>query len=287
MTIGAALAYARKRLRTDTNPALDAELLLAQALTWERAAVLAHPEATVSPRANLHFRWLVWQRKRGVPLAYLRGAQDFYGRDFFVNRGTLIPRPDTEVVVERALALVREHGLKNIIDVGTGSGCIAITLALELPTCTVYATDNSERALRVAKKNTVHWGATKRITFLHGNLLEPLQDLPSALLPNTLLIANLPYLKSAEVQGELTFEPQTALVSGADGLEHYQTLFSQLNSLERNSRPGWLVLEMHPPTAAAVAELCKQTFTNCHTAISPDLAGLPRTLAVELDTAQR
>lgn len=281
MNVREALKHAEAYLRRSASPALDAELLLAHVLGLERSTLLAHPEKSLNQGVFIRYRWLVARRQRGVPLAYLVGYKDFYGRRFAVSRATLIPRPATELVVEHALALAEQPGVKNFIDVGTGSGCLGITLAAELPGTAVIATDISARALAVARRNAQAHGVAARVRLLHGNLLEPAvrHKLTS---PRSLVVANLPYLTPAEVQGEIMFEPRRGLVGGADGLTYYRELASQLAALKAQVRPGWLVLEAHPPRVPALLALLKNILPKSQATVEPDLAGWPRVLVVAL-----
>ena len=232
MTIAQLLNTAERKLANSASPRLDAEVLLAHVLKVPRSTLLAQIKTDLSlchfsiradrkmtrkfigPRtlAKLRFKWLAWQRKRGVPVAYLTHHKEFYGRSFFMNKSVLIPRPETEVLTECVIRSIRANrAITRAVDVGTGSGCIAVTLACELPHLKVVATDISKAALRVAQKNSAHHGVADRITFLHGNLLEPLiatgnpveargpRGFTSSPLANSLRIANLPYLLSEEI----------------------------------------------------------------------------------------
>jgi release factor glutamine methyltransferase len=219
----------------------------------------------------------------GIPIAYLTHQREFYGRIFNVTRATLVPRPETEVLVEEALRVLRaNHNLTNIVDLGTGSGCIAITLSLELPNRTVTATDESAAALAVAQHNAQRLGA-EHIHFLHGSLLQPLRALLSSDFgQHTVLVANLPYLSPNEYRGNLRFEPRSALVSGHDGLNLYRQLFQELSALPESRRPSYVVLELHAPQADTLIELTKNTFQQCDVQVTPDLAALPRVLTIRL-----
>lgn len=281
MNIHQALEQAQHDLGKSTSPTLDAEVLLAHVLHVERGYLLAHREKRLNPVAVIRYRWLVARRQHGIPLAYLVGYKDFYGRRFKVNRATLIPRPETEGLVERALSLARQHGLDNIIDVGTGTGCIAISLAAELTNISVMACDVSARALVVARRNARAHGVYTRLQLLRGNLLEPAIRL-GLMTARSLVVANLPYLTPREVQGEITFEPRGALVGGADGLACYRTLLQQLAALPPEQWPGWLVLEVHPPTINELLALLKNILPKSQAGVNSDLAGLPRILTVAL-----
>ncbi|HFD39187.1 MAG TPA: peptide chain release factor N(5)-glutamine methyltransferase, partial [Anaerolineae bacterium] len=170
------------------SPRFDAELLLAHLLGTNRAAILAHPDRSLSPELDARFRNLVARRADREPLAYLLGHREFYGLDFLVDPRVLIPRPETEHLVEEALRLAsRLPPSLRIADVGTGSGAIAVALAVHLPQALVYALDASAEALAVAAANAQRHGVAGRIRCLAGDLLTPL---PEAV---DLIVANLPY----------------------------------------------------------------------------------------------
>ncbi|MDZ4229879.1 MAG: HemK/PrmC family methyltransferase, partial [Candidatus Veblenbacteria bacterium] len=233
MTRAQALSHGSALLSAPSpSPALDAEVLLAYACGCNRSELLAHLEEPLPLLRGWRFRWLIHRRWSGIPVAYLTHEKEFYGRSFYVNRYVLTPRPETELMIEAALGTIHANGsIATIIDVGTGSGCIAITLALELPHLKVLATDTSAPALAVAKKNATHYGVDTRITFLRGNLIKPLLATPYPLLSNSLLLANLPYLTTDEIKGELTSEPRDALDGSSDGLKYYRLLIEQLMTL--------------------------------------------------------
>lgn len=233
MTVSETLSAAKARLQNISDaPALDAERLLLVALgQTESSWLFAHPDFAI-PQSQLEpFNTALEQRCLGRPLAYIIGAQWFYGREFAVTPDVLIPRPETEQLVDKALAVMPAlrqklgHPLV-VADIGTGSGCIAITLALEAtPNIiqTIYATDVSPAALDVARHNSKKFGTDPRITFLEGNLLEPLSGKPL-----DLIVSNPPYVPSAEIAlahqspatRGLSFEPRLALDGGPDGSQY-------------------------------------------------------------------
>lgn len=211
-------------------PNLDAERLLLHALKEKDASSLyTHPATEVSDIQLEQWQAMLDKRKKGMPLAYLLGGQEFYGRYFLVNEHVLIPRPETEQLVERALLKIRQlhqrlkHPL-SISDIGTGSGCIAITLALEAPEYIkhIYATDISSRALELARRNAQLHAVTDNFTFIQGNLLDPIQSQGI-----DLIVSNPPYVPSHEIDQALScprpetvglqFEPRLALDGGPDG----------------------------------------------------------------------
>lgn len=198
---------------------------------------VAHPEARLTPKQQLFFFSLAAKRRRGLPFAYLTGHQGFYGLDFFVSKDVLIPRPETEQLIDWALTNVDRKKPTTIIDVGTGSGCIAITLAKYLPAANIIASDVSDNALTVAKKNARLHKVSNHITFRRGSLL-------SVLKPNEkpdLVVANLPYLTKPQLKN-VPHEPKLALHGGTRGLELIETLIAQI--AERNIAKA--ILEIDP-----------------------------------------
>ena len=235
---------------------LDLELIISRAINKTREFVLAYPEYKLNKYQVLRIKHDVSRRVKGEPLAYILGKKEFYGLDFKVDKNVLIPRPETEILIEEALNCIQESKIKNqelrIIDIGTGSGNIIISLAdklnshkLQTTNYKLYGIDISPKALKIAKFNAKKHGIDKKIKFLHGNLLEPFLNSKNYKLKtkNYLIIANLPYLdtgwknllNSSETRG-LKFEPQIALYAGKDGLNAYQKLAQQLKLLITNCK---------------------------------------------------
>ena len=193
---------------------LDADVLLAHALGIPKELLYAHPEAPVDGDAEAAFRALLDRRATGEPVAYLRGWKEFYGLRFSVDPRVLIPRPETETLVEAVLS----SGARLVADIGTGSGAIAVALATRSPACRVIATDISEEALAVARANVVAHGVADRVELRQGDLLAPIRERVDA------VAANLPYLTDASVEewtrerSSLAFEPRSAVLAGVDGL---------------------------------------------------------------------
>lgn len=268
LTVGQALQQATRLLSEHgiDNPRLTAEVLLTRALEKERVYLYAHPEAPLSERAWIHFgRWL-HERTQGKPLQYITSEQEFYGRPFRVGPGALIPRPETEQLIELAL----QNEPTRVLDIGTGSGILAITLALEwgIPT---YATDLSEPALRIAQGNAIRLGA--RVHFLQA-------DLAAGCAPGAWggIITNPPYVPVGDeptLQREVrNWEPREALYSGVDGLDHYRRLEPVTRQLLRPG--GWLLGEFGQGQSEALRELFAGW---SEVTIHPDLAQIPRVLA--------
>jgi release factor glutamine methyltransferase len=234
------------------SPRRDALVLLEDTLQKDRAWVLAHPEYELGSQELAAVQKLIQMRLDRVPLAYIRGKAWFFDRFFAVNEHVLIPRPESESFIEILKSLQpTTYNLKPIVDIGTGSGALAITVKLELPDAEVIATDLSLKALEVAQKNAQNH--TTDITFLCGDLLDPLTDVQLA---GSTIIANLPYVpNSAEKSPELSLEPSEALFSGDDGLEHYRKFWQQIQ--RRNGKPQYILteaLESQHPTLIELAQ---------------------------------
>lgn len=264
-TVAELLAEGRSRL-----PAAEARLLLAEVLGKDLAWLLAHGEATFEAASAARYRAYVARRAAGEPIAYLLGRREFYGRDFRVTPAVLIPRPESELLVEAALARLAATTAADVLDLGTGSGCLAVTIALERPLCRVTAIDVSDEALAVARENARRLRAT--VDFLLG-------DWYAALPPArrfALIVANPPYVAAADPhlqEGDLRFEPRRALTDGADGLVALSRIIGEA---PRWLLPGgWLFVEHGYDQAAAVAELlCAAGFRELET--HRDLAGIVR-----------
>lgn len=251
--------------------ALEGEVLLARALAMPRASLLAHLDDVVVNDSALLWHESVKRRVAGEPLAYILGTKEFYGRPFQVTPDTLVPRPETEELVDHVLA----ESAVNIIDVGTGSGCIAVTLALE-SSSTVWGSDISAAALNVARLNAATYGATAR--FIEADLLDWPETLPEA--ATTILVANLPYVPDQWVDEhfELQAEPALALRGGADGLEVIRRLLQWCQ--QHQWFPATLWLEIDPAQAAAVHALSPHPAE-----FFPDMAGQTRFVKITRRTA--
>ena len=270
------LARGVRRLRasaagagTGATPELDAELLLAHALGTSRARLRSHSETLIGNAQSRRYLDFIERRATGEPLAYVTGYRDFWSLRLTVTPAVLVPRPETELLVERALALHGEE-FGRIADLGTGSGAIALSLAQERPGWQVTATDVSQDALEVARANATALGL-QRVQFLHGSWLEPLTDRTF-----DLIISNPPYVAAddpALQDPALRHEPRAALTPGADGLSSLRAL---IRSAARNlERDGWLLLEHGSDQARDVAgELVAHGFR--HVRSHRDLAGHER-----------
>ncbi|MFU8796147.1 MAG: peptide chain release factor N(5)-glutamine methyltransferase [Dehalococcoidia bacterium] len=258
----------------------EAELLVGHVLSMSRTQLYTTPERELMPAETERLATLVRRRLEREPAAYILGHCRFYDIDFQVDRRTLIPRPETELLVEKALEIAHRLHEPNkhilIADIGTGCGAIAVSLALALPEATIYATDVSPSALQVAEKNCRRHAVDHRVRLLAGNLLEPL--------PHTvdMVVANLPYVRSddlaalsPEIRG---FEPLIALAGGEDGLDKIRETLEQ--SPSKLTDRGCLVLEIGQGQAGAVTSLVERHFPQADVELVPDLAGIPRVITV-------
>lgn len=247
-----------------------------------RTDLLAAPERELSEETRERLNEWLRRRLAREPLPYITGWQEFYGRRFHVDRRVLIPRPESEALVEQALAFARERLIANPLfaDIGTGSGALAVTLACELPAARVIATDLSVDALDVARANAIANGVSGRVEFRRGDLTEPFSERCD------IIVCNPPYvlagfLDGPESQPELAFEPRSALDGGPDGMDVYRPLISGLPVILKPSNSA-AYIEIDPPVAAACVAAAKTAFPGAEVAALTDLAGLERCLAIEI-----
>ncbi len=264
---------------------LDTQVLLEHVLEIDRAILYAHPEREVTPEQEQQFLALIKRRMQGEPIAYLIGHEEFYGLDFLVDKRVLIPRPETEMLVETALRLVRERldarQTPLVADIGTGSGAIPITLAVQEPRLPyLYAVDISTDALAVAMQNCQHHHVEQRVHLLHGDLLTPLPETVD------MLIANLPYVGTDEVsvmtRDVLNYEPHQALFSGPNGLDLVQRFFEQVRALEKLKVHGVMLLEIGYRQRELLTKLLANIFPDATVTFQKDYAGWDRMLQVTL-----
>lgn len=273
MTLATALAQGKKLLERGRVgvPQLTAEVLLCRALRREKVYLYAHPEHELSEVEWLHFGRYLHERLSGKPTQYITKRQEFYGREFLVTPDVMIPRPETEHLVEAVIEVGR--GAETIVDAGTGSGAIAVTLALET-NAMVAATDISEAALRVAAKNAQNLGAD--VGFLRCDLCAALGSGEV-----DVLVSNPPYVPDSEVeslQREVRdFEPRVALCGGDEGLDYYRRLSEEGPRLLRPG--GWLALELGIRQLDAVRGMLSEPWHSPR--VIDDLAGLPRVLLAQ------
>ena len=278
MTLKQALTRARGILTANNieDAPLECELLLMHVLGISRVQLYIDLNRKLGSEQEENFWNLVKRRLSGEPTAYITGHREFYGLDFYVNSSVLIPRPESELLVEKSLNLTQNHAVSAIAEIGTGCGAIAISLALNLPQVKIYATDVSAPALRVALFNCKKHGVINRICLLQGNMLNPLPE------PVDLIIANLPYVKESELSQmrSASFEPQLALNGGPDGLERIRQLCSQVSSKLRPE--GCLLLEIGQRQRQAVITLLHSLFPLARVEVAPDLSGIDRVVSLVL-----
>ena len=246
-------------------------------LVCDRAHLYAHPERVLSSDELSRYHAALEQRRRGMPLQYITGHQEFWGLDLAVSPAVLIPRPETEHVVESVLEMVRGMEAPRIVDVGTGSGCIALALAKELPRAAIHAVDISPAALEVARANAARHGLSQRIQFQESDLLSAMSGATGNF---DFVVSNPPYIGETEresLQREVRdFEPAAALFAGKTGLEVIQRLIPQAARCLKSG--GWLVQEIGDGQAAAVTKLLQgwNTIT-----LRQDLRGTQRVIAAQ------
>ena len=260
------------------SPRLNAELLLLFVLGRERAYLYAHPERELTADEQSQYDEVIHERARGCPTQYITGHQEFWGLDLLVSPAVLIPRPETEHVVETVLELVKEYqfdgpGRLRIIDVGTGSGCIALALASELPHAEIHACDVSDEALEMARINAARLALGSKVLFRRSDLLAVYAGEKF-----DFVISNPPYVGEADadkVQKQVReFEPKIAVFCGHEGMDIYRRLIPQARE---HLRPGgWFVAEIGYSEEAKVRELLKDWR---EVQVTPDLQGIPRVIA--------
>jgi release factor glutamine methyltransferase len=252
--------------------ALDAEVLARHVLDCDRATLLTRARDPLPTAFNRLFQALVARRADREPVAYIVGHREFWGLDFDVSPSVLIPRPETELIIEEALlSLPRRDAVRHIVDVGTGSGCLAVTLAVEFPAARITATDMSHDALAVAYRNAEKHNTLGRMTFVHADLLQGVQ--PAA----DLIVSNPPYVAASDaatLPPEVgRYEPASALYGGEDGLDVILELFG---SAQPQLAPGgWLIVEFGFGQDAAVRDIAQRTGWTI-VRLRSDLQGIPR-----------
>ena len=270
-----ALNQAIDQLRDSPSSSLDAEVLLCHVLHERRSYLLSWPEKSLSEEQQSAYQALLDRRSNGEPIAYITGEREFWSLPFKVNKHTLIPRPETELLVEAALELgdscYKTNRKLSIVDLGTGSGCIALSLAKERPDWQIYAIDCSQQALEIARQNATAL-ATKNVCFMQSNWFDELGKTACF----DLVLANPPYIAEGAphlLQGDVRFEPRLALVSGKDGLDDIRTLANE--SFLHLNKNGWVIFEVGYNQASEVAEIVYSAGFN-YVFFKKDLAGIKR-----------
>ena len=278
MTVHDILNESTKTLEAVDIPSarLDAEVLLSFCLGCDHLEFYKNPDMTISETQLAAFRNLIARRLRWEPVAYITGCKEFWSFTLEVNSSVLIPRPDTEIIVEEALSICRKIDSSEIkiLDIGTGSGAIAIALALEITGAKVMATDISEVALNVARKNATVLGLQDKIEFKLGNLFEPVDG------SFDIIVCNPPYISAKDYEelpaGVKNYEPREALLAGKSGLEIYEKLVYQAAGFVQKN--GWLLLEIGAKQETGVCGIMEATGFYDSLEMSRDYAGLPRVI---------
>ena len=252
--------------------ALDADLLMRDALDWDHATWLTRRDDAAGPEAAQAFAARITRRAAREPVAYIRGVQEFYGRTFLVARGVLIPRPETELLVDEATALLAALPAPRVADIGTGSGCLAITLALECPATTVVATDISPEALAVARVNVDRHDVAGRVRLVETSLLD------GVALPFDLIVTNPPYVPDTDARSlapeVMAYEPPTALFAGADGLRDVRAIVTL--AVTALAPGGALVMEIGTGQWPRVRTLLAEAGLGMQACVRHDLQDIPR-----------
>jgi release factor glutamine methyltransferase len=258
------------------DASLEAEILLRHTLKISSAQLYQGLDTQISKTDESKYYRLVERRRQGEPTAYITGHREFYGLDFSVDHNVLIPRPESEFLVEKALEIASRRDITTIVDVGTGCGAIAISLAMNLTGIKIYAVDISLSALEVARRNCRRLGIEDKIEFLHGNMLEPLPG------PVDLIVANLPYVRESEIpeRGPLSFEPVLALNGGLDGTSMIGTLCNQ--AAGKLAPGGCVLLEIGEGQADAVTDIVREAYSSARIETTVDYAGIVRVVGVYL-----
>jgi len=282
-TVGETLDGLLSRLeKTSDTPGLDAQVLMARLLNRPRSWVLAHPEVILTGNQYAALEALVARLEGGEPLPYILGSWEFFGQEFEVTPDVLIPRPETELLVERAIAWLRKQGCGNrelrVMDVGTGSGCIAISLAVFVSGLSITATDISPAALKVARRNAEKMNVSGCITFLEDDLFS------NPLIPDRffLIVANPPYIPSNTLHKIPVYgrEPTLALDGGSDGLRLIRRILTEVPN--RLSAGGLLLMEIEASEGPAVLASVSDALTKARIHLHQDLAGRDRLLEVQV-----
>ena len=278
-TIESALSWARTILKPISESyAKEARLLLADVMQTTHEFLMRYPERTLTFQQADEFNRLVTERSKGTPIAYLLGRRGFFDIEVTVTPDVLIPRPETELLVEKAIEWARHRGHCFIVDVGAGSGVIALVLAKHLPNAHVTGIDVSENALQVAQQNSLQLGLDKRVRWVQGDMLRPLVERREKA---DLIVANLPYIPTADLATleVARHEPHLALDGGVDGLDPIRRLLADVPAVLKPD--GLVLMEIGADQGQAVRNLVQQSHPQLQViTVETDLAGLDRIVSV-------
>lgn len=265
------------------TPALDASVLLARIVDHPRSWILAHPELTLTDEQQNQLHASLARLENGEPFPYVLGRWEFFGLEFDVSPDVLIPRPETELLVEKAIAFLQKNPSQtNVADIGTGSGAIAVSIAVNVPTAKILATDISSKALQVAKRNAEKHHVTERSEFIECDLLPDQSSIANRKSKIDLLCSNPPYIPTNTLKHLPIYqrEPTLALDGGKDGLDLFRKLL--------NAIPNWLapnaliLLEIESTLGGQTIQLARQHFQNANITLHQDLTGRDRLLEIQL-----
>ncbi len=283
VTVSNALFSAMKILKKKKLPSvsLDAEVLLAYVLKKDRMFILAHPEYLLKTSEIRGYNLYIRNRLRHMPVAYITGQRDFYGNSFFINKNVLIPRPETELLIEEVILYFRQHPeKKSLLDVGTGSGCIALSLTQQIPSLQkIVATDISQEALSVAKKNARALKLESRVTFKKTNLLNTLKESFDCIMANLPYLSEKEYVRAKKICPEIKYEPKSAICAGKTGLELFELFFQKVS---RHLNIGGIIfLEIGSVQQEGIQKLVKKYLPKSQVRFVRDLSKRIRVAVVE------
>ncbi|NQU83918.1 MAG: peptide chain release factor N(5)-glutamine methyltransferase [Parcubacteria group bacterium] len=293
-----------RRTRKLNSPVLDAEVLLSFILKKDKTFLFAHPEKKLTAKQLEKYKKIITRRAKHEPVAYITNDKEFYGLDFYVDKNVLIPRPETELIVDEAIKIIKDSKHKILlVDIGTGSGCVAVSIVKNTKIKAV-AIDYSKPALKIAKKNAEKHGVASRIQFVYSNLLEniKLRNYENNEITKTIITANLPYLTTEQYK-KLSpdikkYEPRSALVGGKDGLRYCRELLRDVdsrlslagdlpqvrrswNDKGRHGNDVIVLLEIDPHQAKPIKKIIKEILPKAEVEIKIDLAKRDRLVAIK------
>lgn len=258
-----------------STPLLDSELMAAKALDRDRLYVIIHMDEQLEEETAERIQAMVEERKNGRPLQYITGHQEFMGLDFYVSEGVLIPRPDTEVLVEKVIELASEFGSPKILDIGCGSGAISVSLAKYVESSKVWSLDISKRALEIGRKNATDNGVADRIEFIESDLFQKLEGTD---IEFEIIVSNPPYIRRADIEDlhvqVKDYEPAGALDGGIDGLDFYRKIVERGRLYLISG--GYMAFEVGHDQAAEVALIMENSSSFENISIYKDLPGIDR-----------